>query len=113
MGSFWVVLLIMLPVRPVVGKPGAPGSFQARLAVFADLLATAAVFVVRGHISHAGVQPDGIPEHLKTIKLGPQDGGFGNFQQVRVLGLEMAEERFDPRLVGRCAGSPEMHGNRV
>jgi len=46
-----VVLLIMLPVRAVVGKPGPPGSFQARLAVFADLLATAAVFVVRGHVS--------------------------------------------------------------
>jgi hypothetical protein len=66
-----VVLLIMLPVRPVVGKPGPPGSFQARLAVFADLLTAAGVFVVRGHVSHARVQPDGIPEHLKMIKLGP------------------------------------------
>jgi len=41
-----VVLLIMLPVRPVVGKPGLPGSFQTGLAVLADPLTTAAVFVV-------------------------------------------------------------------
>ena len=61
MGSFWVLLVIMLPGRPVVGKPGLPGSFQAGLAVLPDPLATAAVFVVRGHISHAGVQPHGIP----------------------------------------------------
>ena len=47
--------MIMLPVRPVVGKPGLPGSFQASLAVFADLLTTAGVFVVRGHVAHAGV----------------------------------------------------------
>ena len=63
-GSFWVLLLIMLPVRPVVGKPGLPGSIQAGLAVFAYLLATAGVFVVRGHVSHAGVQPHGIPVNL-------------------------------------------------
>ena len=108
-----MVLLIMLPVRPVMGKPGAPGSFQARLAVFADLLTTATVFVVRGHVSHAGVQPDGIPVHLKMIKLGAQDCGFGDLEKVRELGLEMPEERFDPGLVGRCAGSPEMHGNSM
>ena len=45
--------MIMLPVRPVVGKPGLSGSFHARLAVLADLLTTAGVFVVRGHI-HQG-----------------------------------------------------------
>ena len=33
-----MLLLIMLPVRPVMGKPGLSGSFQARLTVFADLL---------------------------------------------------------------------------
>ena len=105
--------MIMLPVRPVVGKPGAPGSFQTRLAAFADLLTTAAVFSVRGHVSHARVQPDGIPVNLKMIKLGAQNGGFGDLEQVRELGLEMPEECFDPGLVGRCAGSPEMHSNSV
>ena len=64
-----MLLLILLPVRPVVGKPGLPGSFQTGLAVLADPLTTAAVFVVRGHISHAGVQPHGIPVHLQMIKL--------------------------------------------
>ena len=56
MGSFWVSLLVMLLVGPVVGKPDLPGSFQAGLAVFTDLLTTAGVLVVRGHISHPGVQ---------------------------------------------------------
>jgi len=41
----------------VVGKPGLPRTFQTGLAVLADPLTTTAVFVVRGHISHAGVQP--------------------------------------------------------
>jgi hypothetical protein len=59
-----MVLLIMLPVRPVVGKPGLPGSFQAGLAVLADPLTTAGVFVVWCHVSHAGVQPHGIPVNL-------------------------------------------------
>ena len=103
----------MVPVRPMVGKPGLPGSFQAGLAVLPDLLTTAGVFVVRGHISHAGVQPDRIPVNLQMIKLGPQDGGFGDLQQVRELGLQVPEECFDPCLIGRCAGSPEMHGNCV
>ena len=56
--------MIMLPVRPVMGKPGPSGSFRAGFAVFADLLTAAAVFVVRGHVSHAGVQPHGIPMNL-------------------------------------------------
>ena len=56
--------MIMLPVRPVVGKPRLPGSFQARLAVLADPLTAAGVFVVRGHVSHAGVQPHGNPLNL-------------------------------------------------
>ena len=56
--------MIMLPVRPVVGKAGLSGSFQTGLAVLADLLATAGVFVVRGHVSHPGVQSDGIPLNL-------------------------------------------------
>ena len=64
-----MLLLIMLTVRPVVGKPGAPGSFQARLAVLADLLTAAGLLVVGGHISHPGVQPHGIPVNLKMIKL--------------------------------------------
>ena len=54
MGSFWVVLLIMLPVRPVVGKPGLPRTFQTGLTVLPDPLTTALVFVVRGHVTHAG-----------------------------------------------------------
>ena len=82
-----MVLLIMLPVRPVVGKPDLPGTFQTGLAVLADLLATAAVFVVGGHIPHAGVQPHGIPVHLQMIKLGAQHRRFGDLEQVRELGL--------------------------
>jgi len=75
-----VLLLIMLPVGPVMGKPGLPGAFQAGLAVFADLLAVAGVLVVRGHIAHAGVQPHGIPMDLKMIKLGAQHRWFADLQ---------------------------------
>ena len=56
--------MIMLPVGPVVGKPGLPGSFQAGLPVLADLLTTAGVLVVRGHITHPGVQPHRVPMNL-------------------------------------------------
>jgi hypothetical protein len=63
-GSFWVSLLIMLPVGPVVGKPGLPGSFQTGLPVLADLLPAAGVLVVRGHITHPGVQPHRVPMNL-------------------------------------------------
>jgi hypothetical protein len=57
-----VLLLIMLPGRPVVGKPRLPGSFQASLAVFPFLFTAAAVLVVRGHVSHPAVQPHGSSE---------------------------------------------------
>ena len=78
-----MLLLIMLPVGPVVGKPGLPGSSQAGLAVLADLLTTAGVLVVRGHITHPGVQPHRVPMNPQMIKLGAQHRGFGDLQQVR------------------------------
>ena len=56
--------MIMLPVRAVVGKAGLSCSFQAGFTVLADLLTTAGVLVVRCHVPHAGVQPDGVPVDL-------------------------------------------------
>ena len=49
--------MIILPVGPVVGEPGLSGSFQTGLPVLADLLPTAGVLVVGGHITRPGVQP--------------------------------------------------------
>jgi len=46
-----------VPVPAVPGKPVLPGLFEPGLAVFADGLTSSFVFVVRGHISDALVQP--------------------------------------------------------
>jgi hypothetical protein len=49
-GSFWVLLVIMLLVCPVMGKPALPGSFQTGLAVLADLFAATGVLVRESRI---------------------------------------------------------------
>ena len=50
-----MLLVIMLPLRPVVGMSALPCSFQTGLTVLADLLAAAGVLVVGGHVSDPGV----------------------------------------------------------
>jgi hypothetical protein len=65
----------------------------------------AAVFLIRGHVSDAGVE-----SHLVVV--GPSDLKFGSEHidvvdqlEVGMFAFEVPEERFDPRLVGGSAGT--------
>jgi hypothetical protein len=45
------------------------------------------------------VQPDAVVEGTHLLQFVTQGGGVGDGQQVRVLGLDVAEQRLDPALV--------------
>ena len=91
MGSWLVLLGPIVAVRPVVGKPGLAGLLESGLAGLADALAAAFVFVERGGVADAGVQPNAVPVHLQPVELGAQHRRFGDGQQVRPLGFEVTE----------------------
>lgn len=88
----------------MVGEPSEAGGFQARLACFADGLAPPLVLVVGRDVADAGMQADRVVVGADDGQLGTQDRGVGDGEQMRVLGFDVAEERLDPRLVGRLSG---------
>jgi hypothetical protein len=94
----------------VVGKPGVGGLGEAVAAGLPDGGAAAGVFVVGGDVADAGVQSSGVVLVLDDDELGAQDGGVGDRQQVGPFPFGGAVERFDPGLVGRGRGAPEMLG---
>lgn len=79
-----MVLLIRPPVRPVVGTPVLPRTFQTGLAVLLESAHHDRSVRRPGHIPHAGVQPHGIPVHLQMIKLGAQDRRRGTAERAGV-----------------------------
>src|SRR5512132_2151930 len=91
----------------MVGDAPQPGLLQPGLAGLADGLATASVLVVGGDVSDPGVQPHGVVVGTDHRELRAQGGGVADGEQVRVLGLDVTEQRLDPRLVGRGAGRPK------
>ena len=89
----------------MVGDAPQPGGLESCLACFADLLASSFVFVVGGDVADPGVQPDRVVVLADDRELGAQGGGVADGEQMGVLGLDVAEQRLDPGLVGRGAGS--------
>jgi hypothetical protein len=81
-----------------VGRDAAvPGAFETGFAGLADRVTTAFVFVVRGHIAQALVQPDPVVLSPDDGELSAQHSRFPDLQQMRILGLDVPEERLDPR----------------
>jgi hypothetical protein len=99
----WVVLA-------VPGKPVEPGLFEAGLALFADGFASSLVFVVGGDVADAGVQAATVVVLAGVGEFGAQRGRVADGEQVRVLGLDLPVEAFDPGLVDRGAGGDRSAG---
>ena len=91
----------MLSMR---GKPALAGLFEPGLSCFANGFSSTFVFVVGGDVSDAGVQANGIPVRPYDGEFGAQGCRVGDRAQVRVLGLEVAIEALDPRLISRLSG---------
>ena len=103
---FGVLDGLILPVLPVVSKSALPGLFEAGLSCFANGFSSSFVFVVvGGDVSDAGVQADGIPVRPYDGEFGAQNSRVGDRVQVRVLGLEVAIEALDPRLIRRTGAA--------
>ena len=66
---------LILSLGAVVGKPLLPGFRQAVAAGLADRLAAAFVFVVRGDVADALVEPDRVVFGLEGVELQTQDRG--------------------------------------
>src|SRR5215207_2168843 len=90
------------------GKPLQAGLLESGLASLADRRTTALVLVVGRHIADPGVQPHAVVTLADHAELGAQHGRVADGQQVRPLGLDVAEQRLDPGLVGRGAGPPQV-----
>jgi hypothetical protein len=97
----------------VLGKPLESGVFEACLSGLADGFSSSVVFVVGGDVADAGVQPNRVVVRSDGGELGAQGGWVADREQVRVLGLDVPVEAFDPGLVGRRAGASEVLGDRA
>ena len=71
------------------------------------------VLVVGGDVADPGVQPHGVVVLPHDGQLCPQNGWGTDREQVRVLGLEVPVQAFDPGLVGRGTGPAEVLGDRA
>ena len=103
----------ILPVLAVPGKPVEPGLFQAGLAGFADGLTAPFVFVIGRDVSDAGVEPYRVVLRPGGGEFGAQRGRVADREQVRVLGLDVPVEAFDPGLVGGGVRPAEVLGDRA
>jgi hypothetical protein len=90
-----------LPVVSVPGKPAKAGLFESCFAGLADGLASSFVFVVRGDVSDAGVEPDPVVARPRDLQFGAQGGGLADGERVRVLALEVPVEALDPGPIPR------------
>ncbi len=79
-------------------------SFEPSDTGSADRRAAAVVLVVGRHVADAGVQSDRVPFGPHAGQLGVENGRVADLGQVRPVGLEVAEEAFDVRLVGGLSG---------
>jgi hypothetical protein len=80
------------------------GALQAGAARGADRLSTAGVLVFGRDVAQTLVKPDRVVERLDAVELGLQLTGVGDLFEVRVLGLDVAEQRLDPGLVVGLTG---------
>jgi hypothetical protein len=68
------------------------------------------VFVVRGDVADAGVQPDAVVMPPGDGGFSAQDGRVTDREQVRIPGLDLILETLDPGLVGQGAGAGRSAG---
>ena len=96
-----------MTVLAVPGKPLEAGLLESGLAGLADRRAAALVLVVGGHIADPGVQPHAVVALPHDRELGAQGRWVADLVEVGPFGLEVAEQRLDPGLVGGVPGRPK------
>jgi hypothetical protein len=89
------------------GKPLQAGLLQSGLARLADRRPAALVLVVGGDVADPGVQPHPVVALPHDRELGAQGRRVADRVQVGPFGLDVAEQRLDPGLVGGGAGRPK------
>jgi hypothetical protein len=77
-----------------------------------DRLASPFVLIIRGDISDTFVKPNGIVLLANSGEFSSQGLRVTDLGQMWILGLDVSEERFHPRLVLRRARSPEVLSDR-
>jgi hypothetical protein len=87
---------LMVPVLTVPGKPALPGRFESGLACFADGFTSSFVFVVRGHVADALVEPHPVVVIAGDLQLGTQGGRVSDREQVQVVGLVPSWVTWEP-----------------
>ena len=96
--------ILLDALRPCSAHPGDAGA--------ADRRSAAVVLVIRGDVADRGVQADCVVLGADPVKLGIERGRVGDGGEVRPVALQVAEERFDVRLVGWRSGAAVMLGDR-
>ena len=84
---------------------GVGESFSA---VLADGVASPGVLIVGGDVSDSFVEAHGVVVDADPFEFGGEDPGVGDSGEVRVFTFDVAPQGFDPGLVGRGSGTPEM-----
>ena len=85
-------------------EPGGAGT--------ADAGPAAVMLVIGGDVADRGVQPDRVVLGADPVKLGVERGRVADLVQVWPVALQVAEERFDVRLIGGRPGPAMMLGDR-
>src|SRR5665648_70948 len=99
---------MILPEPPAGGNTRSVGGGQSCPAGGADGVAPAGVLVFGGDVPEALVEPDGVVDRADPVQLGLELAAVGDPFQVRVLGLDVPEQGFDPGLVVGGGGTAEV-----
>jgi len=101
-----------MALQTMVSDALAARAHEADAAGATDRGSAAFVLVVGGYVADAGMQAHGVVLDAHELKLGPEDGGVVDLVEVWPVGLDVAEEAFDPGLVGWGAGPAEVLRDR-
>jgi hypothetical protein len=91
----------------VPGKPLQACLLESGLAGLADRRTAALVLVVGGDIADSGVQPHAVVALADHGEFGAQGRRVADLVEVGPFGLDVAEQRLDPGLVGGVPGRPK------
>jgi len=92
----------------VVGASLRVDLLESVLACLANLVALPGVFVVGGDIVDAFVEPHRVVVESDAFEFTGEIGWIVERFEVGVFAFDVAEQRFDPGLVGGCGPPPEV-----
>ena len=90
------------------GSAGLVGVGESVTTILADVVASACVLIVGRDIPDSFVETHSVVVDADPFKFSSEDPGVGDSGEVRVFTFDVAPQRFDPGLIGRGCGTPEM-----